>query len=226
LGIPALISQALAMYVTINALDGNGVDEQALARALELEDRDSDVPIAIRAETANARLLTWIGKLDEAQGQCQVLRQCCIERGAESDVMFVAVHSALVDIWRGRYADSARAARDAVERAEQIGGDHLLVIAKTMRGATAAYAGRENDARADAQAAPGHSSAMRFRLIGVLAAVPVGIPRGLSRQPCRRVDGVTTALRSLRSHARNRDHDRVLCFRCGGSHDRAYPLAG
>src|SRR5215470_12924191 len=80
-------------------------------------------------------LLSWTGRLDEAQGQYQVLRQRCLERGAQSDVMFVAVHSALVDIWRGRYSDSARAARDAVERAEQMGGDHLLVIAKTMRGA-------------------------------------------------------------------------------------------
>src|SRR5262249_7020889 len=43
--------------------------------------------------------------------------------------------------------------QDAVERAELISGNHLLVIAKTMRGAAAAYEGREADARADAQAA-------------------------------------------------------------------------
>jgi DNA-binding CsgD family transcriptional regulator len=153
LGIPALISQALAMYATINALNGNGVDEQALARALELEDRDLDVPIAFRAGTANAQLLSLTGRLDEAQCEYEELRRRCLDRGAEGDLMFLAVHSALVDIWPGRYRDAAKSAQDAVERAEQISGDHLLVVAKTVRGAAAAYAGRESDARADAHAA-------------------------------------------------------------------------
>lgn len=150
LGVPVLISQALANYVTINALDGNGVDEPALHRALELEDPDLDVTIVFHASAAKAQVLAWTGRLDEARADLQELWRRCVERGADSDLIFVAVHTALVEIWRGRFADAARAAEEAVQLAEQIGGEHMVVIAKTMRAAAAAYAGREGDARAAA----------------------------------------------------------------------------
>lgn len=150
LGVPALISQALANYVTINALDGNGVDEPALHRALELEDPDLDVTIVFHASAAKAQVLAWTGRLDEARPLLQELWQRCVAHGADSDLIFVSVHTALVEIWRGRFADAAQAAEEAVQLAEQIGGEHMVVIAKTMRAAAAAYAGREGDARAAA----------------------------------------------------------------------------
>jgi DNA-binding CsgD family transcriptional regulator len=153
LGVPAFISQSLANYVTVNALAGNGVDESALVRALELDDPDFDATIALRAGAANAQVLSWIGRLDEAQAQLQDLRRYCVERGADGDLMFVSVYSALVAIWRGRYGDAAQAAEEAVERAEQIGGHHMLVIARTLRASVAAYTGCELDARTNAAAA-------------------------------------------------------------------------
>jgi DNA-binding NarL/FixJ family response regulator len=153
LGLPALISQALAMYVTINTLDGNGVDDLALARALELEEKDLDVSIVFHASAANAQVLSWTGRLDEARTQLQDLRRRCVERGADSELMFVSVHTALVEVWRGRFVDAAHAAEEAVQLAEQIGGDHMVMIARTVRAAVAAYLGRESDARADVAAA-------------------------------------------------------------------------
>jgi hypothetical protein len=76
-----------------------------------------------------------------------------MERGADTDMLFVSVWSTLIDVWRADFTEGEHAAADAIERAEQIGGDHGLVIALTVRGLVAAYTGREHQARADAHAA-------------------------------------------------------------------------
>ncbi|WP_101950806.1 AAA family ATPase [Mycobacterium sp. 3519A] len=153
LGVPALVSKALANYVTINALDGNGIDEVALDRALELDDLGQDVSAPFMASAAKAQLLAWTGRLDEARVEWERVRRRCIDHGADSDLIFVAVHTALVEIWRGRFTDAGQAATEAVRLAEELGGDQMVSVAKTMRAAAAAYAGRESDARADIEGA-------------------------------------------------------------------------
>jgi ATP/maltotriose-dependent transcriptional regulator MalT len=152
-GIPVMISQALADWQVLSALCGQGFDEPSLRRALDLDDLDVDLPIPFRAHSAAAQLLSWAGRLDEARDHVQVLRRRCMERGADTDMLFVSVWSTLIDVWRADFTEGAHAAADAIERAEQIGGDHGLVIALTVRGLVAAYTGREQEARADAHAA-------------------------------------------------------------------------
>ncbi len=153
LGVPVLTSQALADWVILSALCGHGFDEASLQRAIDLEDPDVDVPIPFRGHSAAAQVLSWAGRLDEAHEHMQVLQRRCLDRGADSDMLFVAVWSALINVWRGNFAEGAETADDAMERAEQMGGDHGLVIALTVRGLVAAYTGRVEAARADAQAA-------------------------------------------------------------------------
>jgi DNA-binding CsgD family transcriptional regulator len=153
LGIDVLTSQALADWQILSALCGNGFDENSLRRAVVLQNPDIDVPIPLTGDSAAAQVLAWAGRLDEAYEHIQVLRRRCIDRGADSDLLFVAVWDALINIWRGNFAEAGRTAIDAMERAEQMGGDHSLVIALTVRGLAAAYAGRVDQARADAHAA-------------------------------------------------------------------------
>lgn len=153
LGGAGQISQALAMWVVVNTLSGNGIDDNVVQRAVQLEDIDADVPIIFRASAENIQLLAMAGRLDEARAAGKAVWQHCEERGAESDLLFVAVHRALVEIWQGRFADAARIAKDAMERAEQLGGDHSLAIALTVRGLTAAYAGDEDQTHADTRRA-------------------------------------------------------------------------
>jgi DNA-binding CsgD family transcriptional regulator len=150
---PVLTSQALAMWVKVSCMCGQGVDEQSLRRALELEDPELDVPSPTRASTAYALTLAWTGRLDEARRQLHDVRRRCIERGAESLVMYVSLHSALIEIWRGSFDDAAQIAADATERAEQLGGDQMLAIAMTIRAAVDAYAGHDSEARARARTA-------------------------------------------------------------------------
>ncbi len=152
LGVPALTSQALTNWVFVNFQHGTGLDEAALRRAVELEDRDIDVPIYFRASVIDALVLAWIGQLQEAYDRMQALRLHFGERGAERDLMAVAGFLALIDVWRGEFCEATQNAEDAVERAEQIGGSDILIIPLTIRAVVNAYAGRLSDARADAAA--------------------------------------------------------------------------
>jgi DNA-binding CsgD family transcriptional regulator len=153
MGIPVMTSQAVADWQVLSALCGHGFDESSLQRALDLEDLDIDVPIPFRAHSAAAQVLSWAGRLDEAREHVDILRRRCMERGADTDMLFVSVWGTLIDVWRADFTEGAHAAADAIERAEQIGGDHGLVIALTVRGLVAAYTGHEVEARADAHAA-------------------------------------------------------------------------
>jgi DNA-binding CsgD family transcriptional regulator len=151
IGVPGITSAALAWSVHLNFQCGLGVDEEALRRALELYDSSLDLPIIFRAPMVNALVLSGTGRLDQAHHELTSLREVCIERGAESDMMAIAGFLAINHVWRGQLTDAAAEAAEAVERAEQLGGDDVLLIPMTVRAAVAAYAGREDDARADAQ---------------------------------------------------------------------------
>ena len=84
----------------------------------------------------------------------EAVRDRCIERGAENDMMAVTGYCTLIEIWRGNFAEAAVLAEDTMERAEQVGGSRTIAL--TVRAAVAAYAGREQQARADAAAALAH----------------------------------------------------------------------
>ncbi|MBV9514725.1 MAG: protein kinase [Mycobacteriaceae bacterium] len=152
LGDGALKSQALANWVHIGFQYGPGLDEDALRSALELEDRDIDVPITFRASVIAPLILAWTGRLEEGHAQMQAVRERFVERGAERDLMAVAGFCALIDIWRGRFDLAAHQAKDAVARAEQLGGRDVLIIPLTIRAVVAAYTGQVREARADADA--------------------------------------------------------------------------
>ena len=149
LGQPDPLSQALALRVTLRFLAGDGLDEADLARALELEDRDANLPMAFRPSMQKAMLAAWTGQLDAAHHQWTSIRRRCIEHGEENELIFVAVHSVLLEIWRGNFADAALIAEDTTERALQLGGDVALFVAMTIRAALGTYAGRADEARRD-----------------------------------------------------------------------------
>ncbi|MBW0017843.1 MAG: protein kinase [Mycobacterium sp.] len=152
LGVAALTSQALTNWVHASFQHGPGLDEDALRRALELEDRDIDVPVTFRASVVNALILAGVGRLDEGHAEMEAVRQRFLERGAERDLMAVAGYCALIEIWQGKFDRAAQNAEDAVERAEQLGGQGILIIPLTIRAMVNAYAGRVAEARTDAAA--------------------------------------------------------------------------
>ncbi|BBX15800.1 LuxR family transcriptional regulator [Mycolicibacterium duvalii] len=150
---PELLCQALSLRVNQRFLRGEGLDEESLQRALQLETPDLHMPMAFRPSVQNASFLSWTGQLEAARAEFAEIRRRCIERGEENDLLHVTFNSFQVEVWLGNVSAAAEIAREAMERARQLGGDLALAMALTMRAVLAALAGREADTRADADAA-------------------------------------------------------------------------
>jgi ATP/maltotriose-dependent transcriptional regulator MalT len=147
---PVLLSQALAMRVLVRFLVGDGFDEANLQKALELDDAPDPPAALLWPSTHRAALLIGIGRLDEGRDELRAIRQRYLERGAESELMIGAFHSALAEIWRGDFAAASLVGDDAMARARQLDGDLPLSVALMIQAAAAAYAGDEHAARRDA----------------------------------------------------------------------------
>jgi DNA-binding CsgD family transcriptional regulator len=149
LGQPQLLSQALGIRTLVRFIVGDGLDEASMRRALALEERDAAMPVAFRPSMQNALLLACTGQLEQARGEMVSIRRRCLERGDESELMFAAFYSVLIEIWRGNFTGAAREAEDAIERALQLGGDLSLFFGLTIRAVLATYAGSVDQARRD-----------------------------------------------------------------------------
>jgi DNA-binding CsgD family transcriptional regulator len=189
-----LVSQALAWLVCIRMLHaGDGRDDESMHRAIELDGGDEEGPIYFRPRMLNAQVLAWAGQLQQPHEEMRSIRRRCIERGEESELAYVAFHSALTEIWRGDYTEAALIADDAMERALQLGGDLPLSAALTIRSIAAAYTGRHGEARADAEEAI--AAAQRWGS-NRLAEWPTAIV-GFLDVSLRDYDAALTALRPL-----------------------------
>lgn len=148
-----LLSQALSMSVLVGYLLGDGLDEPALRRAVDLDDPQLPTSALLRPSAHGAVLLAGTGRLDEASAQLLAIRRRHLERGEESELMLVAFHSGLTEIWRGEFTAAQVIADEAMERALLLERDLPLAVGLTLRAAVCAYRGDEADARRDADAA-------------------------------------------------------------------------
>lgn len=153
LGIDGLLSQALAMRVTVYFLHGLGFDRPAMQRALELETPGGWAGATFQATAVAAVAAAWDGDLMTARERMHKVQRQYLHEGNEVDILWVAHHATMIDLWLGRYREAAATADDAVQRAEQLGGKHMLTTAWTCQAAAAAYAGREDETRKAARAA-------------------------------------------------------------------------
>ena len=148
----ALLGEAIAGTLMVRFLSGLGLDEAMLTRALELEDPESTSAIMLRPSLAASLMRAWVGQLDQARDGLLTLRRQAIERGAESDLMFMAFHHVMVECWRGSVPEARLLAEDTAERARQLGTDIPLAIARSVEAVVAAY---EGDAERCREAANG-----------------------------------------------------------------------
>jgi DNA-binding CsgD family transcriptional regulator len=169
---PHLLSQALGMREMLRMIGGGGVNEENICRALELEDHRAATPVIFRPSTQNVLFQAWLGRLDQAREEMRAVRRRCVERGEESELAFVGVHSLLIELWRGDLSEAVAIAEDATERALQLGGGAPQAFAQMMRAACGAYTGRVDDTRQDvAEALVGSDRSYSF----VLAQLPMTI---------------------------------------------------
>ncbi len=177
-----LLGLALGMRVVLRFLAGDGFDEVQLRRAVQLEDPNILTPLVFRPSVQRGLLLEWTGRLHEAREVLDSVRRRCVEKGEEGELIFIAQHVVLNNIWRGDFIEAGLVAKDAMERARQLGGDTPLFLAHSLRATLAIYAGRETDARkASAQALEigRRTGAIRLtdRVIGALGFLEVSLGR-------------------------------------------------
>jgi DNA-binding CsgD family transcriptional regulator len=149
LGAGALLSHAIGMRAMMDFMGGQGFDESALRRAVELEEPGPRFPLPFRPRVQLTLLRAWTGELEQARDELVELGRQCVVVGEEGELTFVGFHLVLVEIWLGRLDSAASTAEATMERAAQLGGDFPLFIALTLRAAVAAYVGRLDDARRD-----------------------------------------------------------------------------
>ncbi|MGH3676980.1 MAG: helix-turn-helix transcriptional regulator [Mycobacterium sp.] len=159
LGHPLLLSQAISLRVFLRFLRGDGLDEPSLRSALEMEDRytGSAIPsgfqVIVRPCSHHAILLSWSGQLERAHKEMLFFRRNCIEHGLEHEWIYATYYSVQLEIWRANFGEAAELAEQGMERALQIGGEVSIGGALTWRAALAAYAGNQQQADSDANAA-------------------------------------------------------------------------
>lgn len=164
LALPALLSQALSLRLLLGFIRGEGIDEAGLRLALELEDRDADVALPFRATVVHALLNAWSGHLDEAHHAMQSIRAQCVDRGQESELLFVSFNTVLIEIWRGRFAEADAVAEDLIERVRHL-SDELQLFGWQARASVAVFTGNIDEARRDAAKALAASRASGANLM-------------------------------------------------------------
>lgn len=147
IGDPGLLAEALAVTTIVRFLCGHGLDNVALARARELENPDRRTFFQSRPSLIAGILLLWTGALDEAQRLLDGVRERCIERGEESEIVYASRHTAGLACARGDLARAQGIVADGVERAWQLDSRMARALALADQATVGAWTGRVEEAR-------------------------------------------------------------------------------
>ncbi len=147
-----LLAEALAQFVTIHFLLGDGVDQASLERALGLEDPQRSSHAVLWPSLNAAMVHLWSYQLDQARGDLAALHERCLVRGAESDLWFVLAYATVAALWSGDVVSAERLAAEMTERARMTSSQPVAALALTVQATVDAWRGRVDEARANAEA--------------------------------------------------------------------------
>jgi DNA-binding CsgD family transcriptional regulator len=148
-GDTALVAEAIALKANGRLFLGQGQDEQALERALALEDLDREVPFQMHASLNVAQVYEFTGRLDLARRLLVKLRERLAARGEEADLAWVLGHLAGTALLAGDLEIAEREASDAERVAALTGVEVFRAFALMMRAMVKAVRGNSSGARAD-----------------------------------------------------------------------------
>jgi DNA-binding CsgD family transcriptional regulator len=152
LGDPTLLAEALAVSAIADFLLGRGVDDR-IDRALELEDRDSQVPVHRRPTLIASHLDFYSGRLERASERFRALRRRLLERGEESELTHVVSHLAWLECWRGDLESAATFVEEGLQAAIELDSESLRGVSLARSALVHAYRGDEAATRAAANEA-------------------------------------------------------------------------
>jgi DNA-binding CsgD family transcriptional regulator len=151
LGLDGLLARALSMSCAIRFLAGEAWEQSTLDRALALEDRQAPMTIESRPSMIAGLIDMWSGRLDKAHEILTSLRTTFIERGAESDLVYMGFHLETLECWRGNVEAAMAIAAEVHARALELGTRLPLALALSARAHSSAFAGEVGPARRDAE---------------------------------------------------------------------------
>jgi DNA-binding CsgD family transcriptional regulator len=149
-GPPPVLAEALAFSVIVDVLQGGGLDDEKLARALALEDPDRQVVAVSRPSLIGGCALLFVGRLVEARVHFLALRERMRERGQDSELPVVGIYLAWIECLRGDLVAAHGYAREADEAAVGIGSHSLRGLTLAVCAMVDAYRGQAEVVRAEA----------------------------------------------------------------------------
>jgi DNA-binding CsgD family transcriptional regulator len=150
---PALLAEAIAVRALTRLVFGMGLDEEALERALTLEDHDREVRFQLRPSFNAAQAYAFAGRIGPARELLVRVRDEILALGAESELAWVLGQLGTAS-WLAGDLDAADAeASDAVHLAvltDQELFQALALLVRAMVGATRGDAATARAAAAEA----------------------------------------------------------------------------
>jgi DNA-binding CsgD family transcriptional regulator len=149
----ALRAQALALEATVDFALGRGFNESRLSRALTLEIADVRTSSVLRPSLVASLLYLWTARLDESRLLLSGLCDRHAERGEEHELGWACYALVWLECLSGNLPSATRAMDEAFEQLSQLRTRNGRALALAARAQVAAYAGREEDARRNADEA-------------------------------------------------------------------------
>jgi DNA-binding CsgD family transcriptional regulator len=150
---PSVLGDALAVVTMVGFLNGDGLRQERLDRALALEDPDRPRSLFTAPRFIAGLLLIWTGRLREGAGTLEELRGERMERGVETDLPAFSVYLAWAYLQLGE-TDRAHelSMRDAAA-VELLQDRGLIALARSAGALVSAQRGDVAAARTDAAVA-------------------------------------------------------------------------
>ncbi len=158
-----LLAEAVAIRAMIGFLAGEGVDEPALTRALELEDSGRPTPIMLTPSLVAGRIWGWTGDAERSRTELERSRRRCLDHGAETELGFMSTSMATTICEAGDLDRVCELVADAAERGLQLGTPAARAIALSVEATLTGWTGDTERGRRLA-----HESLSLFESIGEL----------------------------------------------------------
>jgi DNA-binding CsgD family transcriptional regulator/KaiC/GvpD/RAD55 family RecA-like ATPase len=148
-----LLAQALAVHVAMGLSLGRGVDQDALERALKLEDYEARTVVALAPTFLAGQVAVVVGDVGRAHSLFASLRDRLITRGRESDLPATAALTVWAECLRGDLASAKRFADEAVSASLELESQTTRALALSSRAIAHAYRGEIDAGRRDGEEA-------------------------------------------------------------------------
>jgi DNA-binding NarL/FixJ family response regulator len=152
-GDPGLLAQMLATCGVVAFFDGQGVQHESLARAIELAEHDREMTSYRWPSTSLGLQLFWSDQLDAARPLLERSMRRAIERGEEYDRAAIAFHLAHLEWEAGNREVAEQITAEAIDAQRQVGDTQADLYLTFLRAFCAARDGRLDEARATASEA-------------------------------------------------------------------------